>query len=123
MDLFHVGAGGVDHGKTAIVSCINYLRHHAVSADDYGARCCVVQGLGQANTSLGELAHHDGVVDEWPQGVDLSALPYLRRGGQRHVERALHAVAGASMGCDLDGGRVVLVGRSRGSALNVLVHG
>ena len=94
-----------------------------MGADDHGAGCGIIQVLGQANACLIKLAHHDGVMDERTQGMDLSALPCLRRGGQRHIERTLYAVAGAGMGCDLDGGRAALVGRGRGGAHNVLVHG
>ena len=39
------------------------------------------------------------------------------------IERALHAVAGAGVGGDLDGGRVCLVRRSRGGVRHVLAHG
>ena len=123
MDLLHVGARGVDDVKAALASGIDDLRHHAVGADDRGAGCGVVQGVGQTDACLGELAHHDGVMDERTQGMDLSALPCLRRGGQRHVERALHAVAGAGVCCDLDGRRCCLVGRSRGGVRHVLDHG
>ena len=42
MDLLHVGTGGVDHGKVTLASGIDHLRHHAVSADDHGARCGIV---------------------------------------------------------------------------------
>ena len=123
MDLLDVGAGGIDHGKAAFASGIDDLRHHTVGANDHGARCGIVQGVGQTDACLGELTHHDGVMDERTQRVDLSALPRLRRGGQRHVERALYAVAGAGVGGDFDGGRAALVGRGRGGAHNVLVHG
>ena len=123
MDLLHVGAGGVDHVEAARAGSINHLRHHAVGADDYGAGCGVVQVLGQANACLSELAHHDGVMDERTQGMDLSALPCLRRGGQRHIERTLYAVASAGVGGDLDGRRCCLVGRGRGSVRHVLAHG
>ena len=123
VDLLHVGAGGVDHGKVALAGGIDHLRHHAVGADDHGARCGVVQGLGQSHARLGKFAHHNGVMDERAQGVDLRALPCLRCGGQRHVERALHAVAGAGVGGDLDGGRSGLVGRGRGGIHHVLTHG
>ena len=122
MDLLHVGAGGIDHGKATPASGIDDLRHHAVGADDHGARRGVVQGVGQTDACLGELAYHDGVMDERAQRVDLSALPCLRCGGQRHVERALHAVAGAGMRCDLDGGDSLL-GGGRGGIHNVLTHG
>ena len=62
-------------------------------------------------------------MDERAQGVDLSALPCLRRGGQCHVERALYAVAGTGMRCDFDGGGGGLVGRGRGGIHDVLAHG
>ena len=94
-----------------------------MGADDHGARRCAVQGFGQANACLSELAHHDGVMDERTQGMDLSALPCLRRGGQRHIERTLYAVASAGVGGDLDGRRCCLVGRGRGSVRYVLAHG
>ena len=81
MDLLHVRAGGVDDVKATLASGIDHLRHHSVRANDYGARCGVVQVLGQANACLSKLAHHDGVMDERTQGMDLSALPCLRRGG------------------------------------------
>jgi len=81
MNLFHVGAGGIYHGKATLASGIDHLRHHSVRANDYGARCGVVQVLGQANACLSKLAHHDGVMDERTQGMNLSALPCLRRGG------------------------------------------
>ena len=123
MNLLHVGAGGVDHVVAAFTSGIDDLRHHAVGADDHGAGCGVVQGFGQANACLSELAYHDGVMDERPQGMDLSALTCLRRGGQRHIERTLYAVASAGVGGDLDGRRGCLVGRSRGGVRHVLAHG
>ena len=123
MNLLHVGAGGVDHGKAALASGVNDLRHHAVGADNHGAGCGVVQGVGQTDACLIKLAHHDGVMDERTQGMDLSALPCLRRGGQRHIERTLYAVASAGVGGDLDGGRVCLVRRSRGGVRHVLAHG
>ena len=94
-----------------------------MGADNYGARRGVIQGVSQAHTCLGELAYHDGVMDERTQGVYLSALPCLRRGSQRHVERALYAVAGAGVGSDLDGGRVCLAEHSLGSIHDVLTHG
>ena len=122
VDLLHVGAGGIDHGKAALASSLDDLRHHAVRANNHGARCGVVQGVCQINACLGELAHHDGVMDERAQRVDLSALPCLRRGGQCHVERALNAVAGAGMRCDLDGGEDLLSG-GRGGIHDVLAHG
>ena len=122
MDLLHVGAGGIDHVEAALAGSIDHLRHYAVCADDHGTRCCVVQGLGQANACLGELAYHDGIMDERTKRVDLSALPRLRRGGQRHVERALYAVAGAGVGGDLDGGDDLLSG-GRGSVHDFLTHG
>jgi len=81
MDLLHVRAGGVDDVKATLASGIDHLRHHSVRANDYGARCGVVQVLGQANACLCKLAHHDGVMDERTQGMDPSALPCLRRGG------------------------------------------
>ena len=81
MDLLHVGAGGVDHVEAALAGSIDYLRHHAVGADDHGAGCGIIQVLGQANACLSELAYHDGVMDERPQGMDLSALTCLRCGG------------------------------------------
>ena len=81
MDLLHVGAGGVDHVEAARAGSIDHLRYHTVGADNHGARRGVIQGVGQAHTCLGELAYHDGVMDERTQGVDLSALPRLRRGG------------------------------------------
>ncbi len=56
MDLLHVGAGGVDHVEAALACGIDHLRHHTVGANDHGARCGVVQGLGQTNARLGELA-------------------------------------------------------------------
>ena len=62
-------------------------------------------------------------MDERTQRVDLSTLPCLRRGGQRHVERTLHAVAGAGMRCDLDGGGGGLAGRSLDGVHDVLAHG
>ena len=71
---------------------------------------------------LGKLAHHDGVMDERAQGVDLSVLPHLRRGGQRHIECTLHAVAGAGVSGNLDGGGVCLAGRSLGSVHDFLAH-
>ena len=123
MGLLHVGAGGIDHGKASLVSGIDDLRHHAVGADDHGARRGVIQGVGQTHACLGEFAHHDGVMDERAQRVDLSVLPCLRCGGQRHVERALHAVAGAGVGSDLDGGGVCLAGHSLGSVHEFLNHG
>jgi len=123
VDLLDVRAGGVDDVKATLAGSIDDLRHHAVGADDYGARRCVVQGFGQANACLSELAHHDGVMDERTQGMDLSALPCLRRGGQRHIERTLYAVASAGVGGDLDGRRGCLVGRGRGSVRHVLAHG
>ena len=122
VDLLHVGAGGIDHGKVALASGLDDLRHHAVRANDDGARCGVVQGLGKTDACLGELAHHDGVMDERTQRVDLSALPCLRRGGQCHVERALYAVAGTGMRCDFDGGDDLLSG-GRGGIHDVLAHG
>ena len=64
MDLLDVRAGGVDDVKATLAGSIDHLRHHAVGADDHGARCGVVQGFGQANACLSELAHHDGVMDE-----------------------------------------------------------
>ena len=91
-------------------------------ADDHSARRGVVQGVGQAHACLGELAYHDGVMDERTQSVDLNALTCLRRGGQRHVERALYAVAGAGVGSDLDGGDSILSG-GRGGIHDVLTHG
>ena len=121
--LFHVGAGGVDHGKTALAGSIDHLRHHAVGADDDGAGCGIIQVLGQANACLSKLSHHDGVMDERTQGMDLIALPRLRRSGQRHIERTLYAVASASVGGDLDGRRGCLVGRGHGSVRHVLAHG
>ena len=123
MDLLHVGAGGVDHGKAAPASGIDDLRHHAVRANDHGSRCGVVQGLCQTDACLGELAHHDRVMDERTQGMDLIALPCLRRSGQRHIERTLYAVASAGVGGDLDGRRGCLVGRGHGSVRHVLAHG
>ena len=81
VDLLDVRAGGVDHVEAALAGSIDHLRHYAVCADDYGTRCCVVQGLGQANACLSKLAHHDGVMDERTQGMDLSALTCLRCGG------------------------------------------
>ena len=123
MDLLHVGAGGVDHGKVALAGSIDYLRHHAVGADDHGAGCGVVQGVGQTDACLSKLAHHDGVMDERPQGVNLSALLCLRRSGQRHIERTLYAVASAGVGGDLDGRRGCLAGHSRGGVRHVLAHG
>ena len=122
MDLLHVGAGGVDHGKTTLAGSIDHLRHHTVGADDHGARCGVVQGLCQTDARLGELAYHDGVMDERTQGVDPSALLCLRRGGQCHVERTLNAVAGARVGSDLDGGDDLLCG-GRSGIHDVLTHG
>ena len=122
VDLLHVGAGGVDHGKAAVAGGVDDLRHHAVGADDHRARCGVVQGLCQSHARLGKFAHHDGVMDERAQGVDLRALPCLRGGFQRHVECALYAVAGAGVGGDLDGGDGVL-GGGRGGVLHVLTHG
>ena len=44
--------------------------------------------------------------------MDLSGLSRLRGGRQGHIERALHAVAGAGVGSDLDGGGVDLSGYS-----------
>ena len=123
MNLLHVGAGGVDHGKAALASGVNDLRHHAVGADNHSARRSVVQGVGQTNACLGELAHHDGIMDERAQGVDLIVLPRLRRGSQRHVECTLHAVAGTGVGSDFDGGGVCLAGHSLGSVNNFLAHG
>ena len=122
MNLLHVGAGGIDHGKAAFASGIDDLRHHTVGANDHGARCGIVQGVGQTDACLGELTHHDGVMDERTQRVDLSALPRLRRGGQRHVERALYAVAGAGVGGDFDGGDDLLSG-GRGGIHDFLTHG
>ena len=123
VDLLDVRAGGVDDVKATLASGIDHLRHHAVGADDHGARCGVVQALGQANASFGELAHHDGVMDERPQGVDLSVLLRLRGGRQCHIERTLHAVAGAGVGGDLDSGGVCLAGHSLGGVHDFLVHG
>ena len=123
MNLLHVGAGGIDHGKATLTSGLDHLRHHAVGADDHGARRGVVQGVCQTNARLGKLAHHDGVMNERAQGVDLSVLPRLRGGRQRHVERALHAVTGAGVGSDLDGGGVCLAGHSLGSVHEFLNHG
>ena len=122
VDLLDVGAGGIDHSKAALASSLDDLRHHAVRANDHGARCGVVQGVCQTDACLGELAHHDGVMDERAQGVDLSALPCLRRGGQRHVECTLNAVTGAGMRCDFDGGDDLLSG-GRGGIHDVLAHG
>ena len=62
-------------------------------------------------------------MDERTQGVDLSVLLRLRGGRQCHIERALYAVAGAGVSCNLDGGRAVLIGRSRGGVRHVLAHG
>ena len=59
----------------------------------------------RADAGLGKLAYHDGVMDERTQRVDLCVLPCLRRGRQCHIERTLHAVAGAGVGGDLDGRR------------------
>ncbi len=42
VDFFHVGAGGIDYVETALASGLDHLRHHAVRADDHGARCGVV---------------------------------------------------------------------------------
>ena len=42
MDLLHVWAGGVDHSKVTLASGLDHLRHHAVGADDHGARCSIV---------------------------------------------------------------------------------
>lgn len=123
VDLLDVGAGGIDYVEAAIASGLDHLRHHAVSANDHGARCGVVQGLGQTDARLGKLAHHDGVMDERAQGVDLSGLPRLRGGRQCHIERALHAVAGAGVGSDFDGGGVCLSGHSLGSVHDFLAHG
>ena len=122
MDLLHVWAGGVDYGKVTLASGLDHLRHHAVGADDHGARSGVVQGVCQTNACLGEFAHHDGVMDERTQGVDLSVLPRLRGGRQGHIERALHAVAGARVGSDLDGGDDLLCG-GRSGIHDVLTHG
>ena len=123
VDLLHVGAGGVDDVKATLASGINDLRHHAVGADDHSARRGVVQGVGQTDACLGELAYHDRVMDERTQGMDLSALPCLRRSGQRHIERTLYAVASAGVGGDLDCRRGCLVGRSRGGIHDFLAHG
>ena len=122
VDLLDVRAGGVDDVKATLAGSIDHLRHHAVGADDHGARRCVVQGFGQANAYLIKLAHHDGVMDERTQGVNLSALPCLRCGGQRHIERTLYAVASAGVGGDLDGRSGYLVGRSLGGVRHVLAH-
>ena len=118
MDLLDVGAGGIDHVEAALVSCLNHLRHHTVRANDHGARCGI-----QTDACLGKLAHHDGVMDERTQGVDLSGLPRLRGGRQGHIERALHAVAGAGVGSDFDGWGVCLAGHSLGSIHDILAHG
>ena len=123
VDLLDVRAGGVDDVKVTLASGIDHLRHHAVGADDHGARCGVVQGLCQTNACLSKLAHHDGVMDERTQGMDLIALPCLRRSGQRHIECTLYAVASAGVGGDLDGRRGCLVGRGHGSVRHVLAHG
>ena len=64
MDLLDVGAGGIDHGKATPASGLDHLRHHTVRANDHGARCDIVQGVGQTDACLGKLAHHDGVMDE-----------------------------------------------------------
>ena len=58
MDLLNVGAGGVDHGKAALASGVNDLRHHTVGADDHGARydgggvCLAGHGLGGVHDFL-----------------------------------------------------------------------
>ena len=122
MDLLDVRAGGVDDVKATLASGIDHLRHHAVGADDHGARRGVVQGVCQTNARLGKLAHHNGVMNERAQGVDLSVLPWLRCGGQRHVERALHAVTGAGMRGDFYGGDDLLSG-AHGGIHDVLTHG
>ena len=123
VNLLDVRAGGVDDVKATLASGIDHLRHLTVGADDHGAGCGIIQVLGQANACLSELAYHDGVMNERTQGMDLSALPCLRRGGQRHIERTLYAVASAGVGGDLDGGRVCLVRRSCGGVCHVLAHG
>ena len=123
VDLFHVGAGGIDHVEATLASGIDDLRHHTVRANDHGARRGIVKGLSQTDARLGKLAHHDGIMDERAQGVDLSVLPRLRGGRQGHIERTLHAVAGASVGGDFDGGGVCLAGHSLGSVHDILAHG
>ena len=123
VNLLDVRAGGVDDVKATLASGIDDLRHHTVGADDHGAGCGIIQVLGQANACLSELAYHDGVMNERTQGMDLSALPCLRGGGQRHIERTLYAVAGAGVGCDFDGGSVCLARRRLGSVHDFLAHG
>ena len=61
-------------------------------------------------------------MDERAQGVDLSVLPRLWRGGQCHIECTLHAVAGTGMRCDFDGGEDLLSG-GRGGIHDFLAHG
>ena len=94
-----------------------------MGADDHGARYGIVQGVGQTDARLGELADHDGVMDERTQRVDLSALFRLRGGRQCHIERTLHAVAGAGVGGDFDGGGVCLAGHGLGGVHDFLAHG
>ena len=109
--------------EATLASGIDDLRHHTVRANDHGARRGIVKGLSQTDARLGKLAHHDGIMDERAQGVDLSVLPRLRGGRQGHIERTLHAVAGASVGGDFDGGGVCLAGHSLGSVHDILAHG
>ena len=123
VNLLHVGAGGIDNVEATLASGFDHLRHHTVSANDHGARCGVVQGLGQTDACLVKLAHHDGVMDERAQGVDLSVLPRLRGGRQCHIERTLHAVAGAGVSSDFDGGGVCLAGNGLYGAHDFLAHG
>ena len=62
-------------------------------ADDERSGIGLVEAPDNLRTALGELGDDDGVVDQRTERVDAPVL--LVEGVERHIERSLHAVAGA----------------------------
>ena len=98
----HVGAGGVHHGKAALLRDLLHLGHHAVRAKHKGRSCRGRHVVDYCDAGAGKPCNHLRVVDEGPERVDrpVGVLCHV----VHEVERALDAVAGAGVLGDGDGG-------------------
>ena len=95
MHLLHEGTGGVHHRRAELGGLVLLRRGDPVRAEHESAAACVARVIDHRCAAAPEACHNAWVVDEGTKRANARASFVECVLG--HLERALHAVAGASL--------------------------